>query len=243
MTVSWRSRWPAFSSSATPPRGNTLASPPVHHLHLAEGTHHHVGGLQVAVDHTPGMRVGDGLGDRLEDGEDAGAIVGGLFPIFQHLGKCRLSLGTLSCRHPGVHQETGSAPRLAPLPIARAAESRVSRSIHHHRQNRRTHWPARTCRAYLSSEIDFVQQHALNASLMPLPLKNSEDKHSSRARSEPPQRPAARIEIRSYPFAVKRTTTARGRAGCNDAHVIDRSEKNRQAAEFSPGTTGPSKIR
>jgi hypothetical protein len=53
-----------------------------------------------------------------------------------------------------------------------------------------------------------------------LASKTSEDKHDSRARLAPPRRPATRIEIRSFPFAVKRATTARRSDHCNDAHVL-----------------------
>ena len=39
----------------------TFAKPPVHHLHLAVGAQHHVGGLEVAVDHSLGMGIGHRL--------------------------------------------------------------------------------------------------------------------------------------------------------------------------------------
>ncbi len=56
--------------------GQDLGQAPVHHLDLAERADHHVRRFQIAVDHPPGVGVGDGLGDRLEDGEKAGQIVG-----------------------------------------------------------------------------------------------------------------------------------------------------------------------
>jgi hypothetical protein len=97
----------------------------------------------------------------------------------------------------------------------------VPRSIHHHRQNRRTQRPSRTSRANPSStKVDFLRQHALVASIMPLLLRTSEDKHYPRAGSAPQRRPVTRIEIRSCPFAVKRATTASCGDRCNDAHVL-----------------------
>ena len=48
-----------------------LREAPVHDLHLAEGAHHDVAGLQVAVDDAAGVGVGHGLGDLLEDPEEA----------------------------------------------------------------------------------------------------------------------------------------------------------------------------
>ena len=89
-----------------------------------------------------------------------------------------------------AHQETWSAPPLALLPIAQAAESSALCSIHHHRRHRRSQWPSRTSRANLSStKVDFVQQPALVASLMPLPLKpakiNTIPAHDWHCRGDP----------------------------------------------------------
>jgi hypothetical protein len=119
-----------------------------------------------------------------------------------------------------AHQETWSATPFGLSPIARAAESPVPRSIHHC-QDRRTQCRWRTSPANPgSTKVDFLRQHALVASLNALASKTSEDKHNSRARLAPPRRPATRIEIRSFPFAVKRATTARRSDHCNDAHVL-----------------------
>ena len=43
-----------------------LGQPPVHHLHLAKGAHHHVVRLEVAVDDALGVGEADRLGDLLE---------------------------------------------------------------------------------------------------------------------------------------------------------------------------------
>jgi hypothetical protein len=59
-----------------PSFGQDLGQAPVHYLDLAERADHHVGGLEVAVDHAPGVSVGDGLGDRLEDAEEPRKVVG-----------------------------------------------------------------------------------------------------------------------------------------------------------------------
>ena len=44
---------------------------PVHHVHLAEGAHHHVVRLEVAVDHAPAVREGQRLARALEHAEHA----------------------------------------------------------------------------------------------------------------------------------------------------------------------------
>ena len=71
-----------------------LCQAPVHDLNLAERADHHVGGLQVAMDHAPGMGVGDGLRDRLEDRQEAGQSVGRALPRLEQLGQ-RVSLHQL----------------------------------------------------------------------------------------------------------------------------------------------------
>ena len=63
-----------------------FGEPPIHDLDLAEGADHHVGGLEIAVNHPVGVGVADGLANRLEDGQPAcgGAAVGQwVGPIFQ----------------------------------------------------------------------------------------------------------------------------------------------------------------
>ncbi len=64
-----------------------LGQTPVHDLDLAEAADHHVGGLQVAVDHPPGVGVGDGLADLLEDAQDAGQGVLRRRTGGEHLGE------------------------------------------------------------------------------------------------------------------------------------------------------------
>ena len=58
---------------------------PVHHLDLAEGADHHVGGLEIAMNHAVGVGVADGLANGLEDGQPAyGAPLGRwVGPVFQ----------------------------------------------------------------------------------------------------------------------------------------------------------------
>ena len=59
---------------------------PVHHLDLAEGADHHVGGLEITVNNPVGVGVADGLADGLEDGQPTcgGAAVGRwVRPVFQ----------------------------------------------------------------------------------------------------------------------------------------------------------------
>ena len=56
-------------------RAQDLGQAPVHHLHFAEAADHHVVGLEVAMDHAPGVRIGHRLADRLEDREEAGPVV------------------------------------------------------------------------------------------------------------------------------------------------------------------------
>ena len=58
------------------PRREDLGQAPVHHLHLAEIADHDVRGLQVAVDHAPGMGIGHRLADILEDPQEPGQLVG-----------------------------------------------------------------------------------------------------------------------------------------------------------------------
>ncbi len=49
---------------------------PVHHLDLAEAADHHVGGLQVAMDHPAGVGVGHRLRDGREGRQEPGQVVG-----------------------------------------------------------------------------------------------------------------------------------------------------------------------
>ena len=44
---------------------------PIHHLHFAERTDHHVRWFQVAMDDSSGVRVGHRLADRFKDGQKA----------------------------------------------------------------------------------------------------------------------------------------------------------------------------
>ncbi|MFO0966236.1 MAG: hypothetical protein U0793_11720 [Gemmataceae bacterium] len=56
-------------SSGSPragPDGQNLGQPPVHHLYLAEGAHHHVRRLEVPVDDIVSMSVGERLTYLLE---------------------------------------------------------------------------------------------------------------------------------------------------------------------------------
>jgi hypothetical protein len=66
-----------------PALGLYLGQAPVHELHLAEGADHHVGRLQVAVDHPLAVRVRHRLADRLEDGQEARKVVGRDLPLLE----------------------------------------------------------------------------------------------------------------------------------------------------------------
>ena len=78
ITVSSASSLPASRVVGRAAPGQDLGQAPVHHLDLAEGADHHVGGLQVAVDHPPGVGVGHRLGDiaRRSPGTGAGPSAG-----------------------------------------------------------------------------------------------------------------------------------------------------------------------
>ena len=56
------------------PFGQDLGQPPVHHLDLAEGPHHDVGRLEVAVDHPLGVGIRHRLRHLQGDGQQAGPI-------------------------------------------------------------------------------------------------------------------------------------------------------------------------
>ncbi len=87
MTVSpaWSSL-PALRVVDDPAARQDLGQAPVHHLDLAERADHHVRRLQVAVDHAPGVGVGDRLGDRLEDRQEAGQVVGRVLAAAEQAG-------------------------------------------------------------------------------------------------------------------------------------------------------------
>ena len=97
ITVSWTELRHSLVGDAS--GGQHLGQAPVHHLDLAEGAHHHVRGLQIAVDHAAGMRIRHRLAYLLEDAEEArefvvgwvqptgyakvfGARIGGLHPPY-----------------------------------------------------------------------------------------------------------------------------------------------------------------
>ena len=69
------------------PFGEDLGQAPVHHLDLAEGAHHHVGRLEVAVDHAAGVGVGDRLADLLEDRQEPRDVEGRVGALGQQRGQ------------------------------------------------------------------------------------------------------------------------------------------------------------
>jgi hypothetical protein len=71
-----------------------FAQSPVHDLDFAKRADHDVRRLEVAMDHSPRMRVGERLADLLEDGDEAAAIVAWIPPLCQQSGQ-RLSLDQL----------------------------------------------------------------------------------------------------------------------------------------------------
>ncbi len=87
--------------------GQDFGETPVHDLHFAEVADHHVGGLQIAVDHVPRMGVGHRLADLLENGQKPCEVVGRRVPVAKQVGEC-LSLHQL-------HGEVGA-------PIAKASQ-------------------------------------------------------------------------------------------------------------------------
>ena len=68
--------------------GQDLRQAPVHHLDLAEGADHHVGRLEVAVDHAAGMGIRQRLADLLEDGEEPREVVVGVGALGEHGREC-----------------------------------------------------------------------------------------------------------------------------------------------------------
>ncbi|MFO0890076.1 MAG: hypothetical protein U0790_13170 [Isosphaeraceae bacterium] len=61
-----------------------LGKSPIHHLHLAEGPHHHVGRLQIAVNDVVRMRVRQRLADLLERQDESAAVRSRIGPRHQH---------------------------------------------------------------------------------------------------------------------------------------------------------------
>ena len=65
-----------------------FGEPPVHHLDLAEGADHDVGGLQIAMNNAVGVGVADGLAHGLEDGQQPAALGRWVGPLLQDGFEC-----------------------------------------------------------------------------------------------------------------------------------------------------------
>ncbi len=113
------------------PTVEDLGQAPVHHLDLAEGSDHDVGGLEVAVDHAPGVRVGHGVAGEDEDSEEPAPVVRGVGPLDKQLGQgppldqfhgdvgpVAFEQAELVDRHDARMLELASDPRLGQEPSA-----------------------------------------------------------------------------------------------------------------------------
>ncbi len=98
---------------------------PVDDLHLAEGAHHDVRGLQVTVEHALAVRVGDGLTHRFEDREQPPAVVGRRLPLLEERGE-RAALDEL---HREVRRVVGHQPELVHGHDARVLELSADLSL------------------------------------------------------------------------------------------------------------------
>jgi hypothetical protein len=70
---------------STAPLAQHLGHTPVHDLDLAEGAHHHVGWLQVSVDHSLAVGIADRLAHLLEHRQEPAAVAARLRPFVQQL--------------------------------------------------------------------------------------------------------------------------------------------------------------
>ena len=70
-----------------PPPGQDLGQAPVHHLDLAKTANHDVRGLQIAVDHPPGVGIRHRLGDVLEDRQEPGQVGRRVRPAPEQVGQ------------------------------------------------------------------------------------------------------------------------------------------------------------
>ncbi len=97
-----------------------LREAPVEHLHLTEGADHHVGRLQVPVDHAARVGVANRLADLLEDLQEPSTVVRDLRAIIEQRGE-RLPLHELHCEEGalvGLQTQLvdGHDPRVLELP-------------------------------------------------------------------------------------------------------------------------------
>ena len=114
------------------PLGEDLGQSPVHDLDLAEGAHHHVRRLQVAMDHPPRVGIGHRLAGLLEDPQEPRQVLRRARPFAEQGGQGP----PLDQLHGEIRATVGESPQLVdrhdPRMLQLAADLRLLDEPPHH---------------------------------------------------------------------------------------------------------------